>query len=362
MTTAVDHLLSLAAEASSEKRREVLRGVTEIFLAQPEHRRVGAGPEFDNLLSGLVAEMEVEVRIELATRLAPARGAPSSLMARLASDEIEVAAPVLARSAALSEADLITVVSTRGQEHLRVVSGRADLTERVADTIVERGDDVTLTVLLRNAEAPLSRRSAEAVVDRAQASPSLHGAVVSRHGLPPDLLNEMYFTVETRLREEITRRNAALDPAALDAALASSRTRLASRDGALPSDYAEAAVHIEALASRGPIPPGALAGFLRNGMRTRFLISLARAADLDFETARRISERRDLDALMIACRAAGYDRALFMTVAVLVGDQARGLGPVESYGRRYNDLTVETAQRTIRFWRMRVHVAERDAA
>ena len=51
-----------------------------------------------------------------------------------------------------------------------------------------------------------------------------------------DLLNEMYFVVEARLRARILEQNARLDPALLEAALAAGRTRVATSDGALPPD------------------------------------------------------------------------------------------------------------------------------
>src|SRR5581483_12484619 len=120
-------------------------------------------------------------------------------------------------------AELLDVARTQGQEHLRAISKREAVPEAVSDAIVERGDDTTLVVLLRNDGAVLSRASHEAAVDRAAANPELHEAVVDRNALPPDLLNEMYFMVEARLRDRIMEKNAELDPAEIDAALAAGR-------------------------------------------------------------------------------------------------------------------------------------------
>lgn len=349
----LDALIALSKETSSDKRRETLRSVTELFLATPDTGRAAVSQVFDGVLSGLAAEMEAEVRAELAAKLAPVAHAPRRLALNLAKDSIEVAAPLLTRCRALTQDDLLDVVRTKGQEHLRLVSGRDDLTEAVTDVVVERGDDATLGVLLQNNEAPISREGYEKVVDRAQSAPSLHAAVVNRKHLPPDLLNEMYFVVEQRLRERIAARNDAMDPAALDSALAVGRTRLATRDGALPPDFADAERHVAALLkAEGGLAPGVLAGFLRNNQKTRFLVALSASAEIDYATARRILERQDLDALAIICRAAGYDSALFYTLAVLLTDD-RSRGRLDDYQRRYNDLPRETAQRTLRFWRMR---------
>src|SRR4051812_45396398 len=217
----LDELIALAHEPSSERRRELLREVTDMFFTGPTAHNPREMELFDGVLSTLANEMEEEVRAELSGRMSEAEVAPKALIRRLASDTIAVAEPVLANSQALSEADLLEVVSTRGQEHLRAISVRTGLSEKVSDVIVDRGDDTTLGTLLRNQDAPLSRHAAETVVDRAAQNPDLHEAVVERQSLPIDLLNDMYFMVEAQLRDRILARNADVDPAALEEALSS---------------------------------------------------------------------------------------------------------------------------------------------
>jgi uncharacterized protein (DUF2336 family) len=199
------------------------------------------------------------------------------------------------------------------------------------------------------------------VVDRAVNNPDLHQAVVDRHNLPVDLLNEMYFVVEARLRERIMARNAGMDPAELEHALAAGRQRVAARDGALPADYTEAVAHVRALKAGGQLTPQALAALLRAGERTRFVAALCELSEVDFVTAKRIIDRQELDALAILCKAAGFDRALFLTFVVLI-EPDKGMGQAEAYGRLYAELPRETALRTLRFWRMRRQIGDVAAA
>jgi uncharacterized protein (DUF2336 family) len=354
MQTKLYDLIELAKEPSSERRRELLREVTDLFFAGPDSHPPGEMALFDDILSQLSSEMEEAVRAELSGRIADANAAPRRLLRRLASDSVSVAEPVLTRSKALTDEDLLQVARTRGQDHLRAISQRPMVSQAVSDAIVERGDDQTLDVLLRNDGAELSRAAHEAAVDRAAANPALHEAVVARQALPADLLNEMYFVVEARLRDRILERNANLDPAKLDAALASSRKRVATRDGALPPDYAKAEAAVQAIKASGGIGPSTLAAFLRNGETTQFLVALSELADVDFHTARRILDRRELDALAIICKAADFDRALFLTFAVLIlGREDNAMGRAREYGQLYSELPRDAAARTIRFWRMR---------
>lgn len=345
-------LIELAKEPSSHRRRELLREVTDVFFLE-KIDSPSQTAAFDDILQTLATQMEEAVRIELAERFATNGDAPPGLIRMLALDTPAVAHPVLEQSPILSEQDLLDVVRTRGQAHLRAVSSRADLSERVTDAIVETADDDTLDVLARNDKAVLSRAAHEILVDRATLNPVLQEAVVDRESLPADLLNEMYFVVEGRLREKILARNTRLDPKTLEQALATSRKRLAAQAGALPADYVEAEAYVRSLIERGALTPTDLVKMLRDGDRTRFVLALSESTGVDFNTVRRVIDRQDLDALAILCKAADFDRALFMTFTVLLLNSRHAMGRTAEYGSLYNTLTRETACRTLRFWRVR---------
>jgi uncharacterized protein (DUF2336 family) len=70
-------LIALADEPSSSRRRELLRGVTDLFFTAENHGDVEMGL-FDDVMGQLAGEMEEAVRIELAERLgqAPPRRPP----------------------------------------------------------------------------------------------------------------------------------------------------------------------------------------------------------------------------------------------------------------------------------------------
>lgn len=350
-------LVDLAREPSSEKRRELLRELTDHFFGG------GAANAAENELYGavlaqLTAEMEQTVREELSVRFSASAATPRSLARTLAMDVEEVAGPILRACGSLQESDLLDVVRTQGQGHLRAVSERDTVSEAVSDVIVERGDDDTVGVLVRNDGARLSRAAHEAVVDRAEANPDLQDALVNRAALPADLLNELYFVAEARLRQKILEKNANLSPERLEAALASGRNRLRTADGSLPADFDTAQAYVRELRAAGALSPEMLARFLRSGGRTEFLIALSELSDIEFDMARRIIDRCELDALAVVCKAADMERALFLTYAVvLLNKDGDAMGKAQSYGRMYGDLTREAAQRTLRFWRMR-----RDAA
>lgn len=346
-------LIALADEASSPKRRQLLRGLTDHFFgeappAPTESALYGA------VLARLSDQMETAVRAELAARFANTPHAPRNLVTRLANDTAEVATPILRGSPVLTDEDLLSVVRKHGQVHMRAVSSRASVSEAVSEAIVAHGDDETLGALLRNDGARLSRASSEAAVERAKVNPNLHAATVEGNCLPVDLVNEMYFVVEARLRQQILEQNARLDPALLEAALAAGRTQVAVNEGDLPADYAESLAYVNKLRATNQLTPAALARLIRANGTTPFLVALSELADVDFHTAKSVADRRELDALAVICKAAELDRAIFLTYAVVIlGNEDNAMGKAAAYGGMYAELTRDTAMRTLRFWRMR---------
>ena len=347
-------LIGLAQEPAPEKRRVLLRELTDQFFGSA-HLAVAESDTYGDILTELSGQMERAVRQELAERFSAKPNAPKRLIRALANDEsAQVASPVLQSSPVLTDEDLVGILARRGQGHMRAVSRRASVSEVVSDAIVKHGDDETLGVLLSNQRATLSRKASEAAVDRAKANPQLHEATVNRANLPPDLLNEMYFVVEARLRQKILEQNAQLDPTLLEKALVAGRTRVATADGNLPANYAESRERVENLHANKGLTPQVLANFLRTGDQTDFIVALSLLADVDFHTVRRILTSRELDALAVICKAANMDRALFLTYAVvLLGSDTNAIGKARSFGSLYQVLNVETAQRTLRFWRLR---------
>ncbi|MDO9076820.1 MAG: DUF2336 domain-containing protein, partial [Brevundimonas sp.] len=142
-------LIAMAEEGSSEKRRALLRELTDHFFGSSA-RTATEDTLYGSVLSSLAADMETAVRAELSARFASAPNAPHALIRRLANDEAAVARAVLTTSPVLTDEDLLGVVRRHGQDHLRAVSARPSVSEAVSDVIVERGDDETLGSLLRN--------------------------------------------------------------------------------------------------------------------------------------------------------------------------------------------------------------------
>ncbi|MGE0741079.1 MAG: DUF2336 domain-containing protein [Hyphomonadaceae bacterium] len=346
-------LVDLAKTSDSGQRRQLLREVTDLFMETTGARSDRETALFDDVLQLVAAEMQDSVLAELSTLFADAPDAPVGLMRDLANHSFEVAGPVLRKSRALNEQALLQIVSYQSQNHIKAVAQRHDVSEKLSDAIVRFGDDHALDALIRNDSAKLSRGSMEAAVDRARRNTLLHEGVVRRQDLPLDLLNEMYFVVETRLRDQILKRNASVDPATLDAALDRARQRLRQPAGDASTEAKTAMAFIQAKRNSGELNARMLVSLYREAKQMHFLYGLAEMTNLEPQVVAELLERQDIDGLAMICRAANIERPLFVTLAVLAcgGDEA--MSRAEEFGRMYNAVPVEAAQRALRFFKVR---------
>lgn len=356
-------LIELAREPSSERRRELLREVSDLFLEKPETYSETERSYFGDIIGHVARELEMTVRKHLAERLAEQGLAPRNLILQLANDEVDVARPVLLKSRVLTEGDLVAIVEIKGQGHQTAVASRPAVSARVADALVAKGSDDTLVALAQNAGAELSRAAMETLVAKSEASPTLQAPLVTRRDLPPDLLNDMFFHVSSQLRAYILERNAGIDEEDIDAALRESH-RVVTRDtGAVHDSLKEAEEFIARKAQLRELNESLLIKLLRNKQVPEFLVGFARMVDLDIRTARRALFDRSAEALAVACRAARFDRTTFSTI-VLLTQAGHTRTPAQTFEllSMYDKVPVDAAQRTIRFWKARRAAAEPRAA
>src|SRR5262245_29006720 len=354
-------LIDLARTTDSAQRRELLREVTDLFFETSGLRSARESALFDDVLQLVAAEMQEGVLAELSNLFADAPDAPFGLMRDLANHSFEVAQPVLQRSRALDDQTLVQIVNYQSQNHIKAVAERNDVSEVVSDAIVRFGDDTALDALIRNDGAKISRVSMETAVDRARRSTLLHEAVVTRRDLPLDLLNEMYFVVEARLRDQILQRNASVDAATLDAALAKARERIRKDVGDMGAEAKKAMAFIQSKKSSGELNARLLVSLYREAKQMHFLYGLGEITGVDNDTVADLLKRQDIDALAMICRAANVERPLFVTLAVLACGGDGAMDKAEEFGRMYNAVPIEAAQRAVRFFKVRKG-AEREAA
>ncbi len=360
----LENLIEVAHETSSEKRRELLEGVTDLFLDAGPAMNDGEQHIAADILSQVASKVEREVRARLSYRLADLDDAPVDLIRQLANDEIQVAQPLLERSAALSDQDLVDIINRQGKEHQMSVSQRAQISAGVTDALVECGDDEVVLSLINNEGAEFSRAAMENVVERSETSEILHKPLLDRDDLPPDLMHNMFWWVSAELKKHILTA-VDVDEAVVDQMLAEAQRGMEAGQ----EDDGDGLSKVERAIRRkmrlGQLNQDSLVQYLRRGQMPEFIAALAQLTEIDGKTARRIVFTPGHEAVAVACRAKEFDLSTFSTIVLLlagatedeaasgVQKQLRRPEEVAELLELYKQVPVETAKRAMRFWAIR---------
>lgn len=347
-------LIDVAREGSTEKRADLLREITDVFMAAPDRYTSTEMQHFDVILSKVTESVETALRAEIAEKLADVPSAPRNLLRQLAHDEIKVAQPILERSAALSEDDLLSVVQQGTQDHLKAISRRQLVTELLSAELVERGDRDVLVTLASNQGARFTGETMTRLVEHSRTIADLQTPLTERYDLPPHLLTQMYFFVSSALKREILKRSDLLDPAVIDEAIEGNRVRIlkqAINDAG--AEIGDARKFVEAKINSNQLNETLLKDLIDHKRSTEFLLCFAHYVGVDPSTAQRILSDRSFESLAIACRAAGLERSTFAKfifgLQKGIEDQQKSLRVLDLYLK----VPQEAAERVMRFWRVR---------
>ncbi|MBZ9909268.1 hypothetical protein LB557_24980 [Mesorhizobium sp. BR115XR7A] len=295
----------IAIRTQSGKAERLFRAAVSAFcsLTRPSRREIG---QLEDLTLPLFDDVSVESRRYVAAALSECEYAPAALVRRLCEEPVDIAAPLLIRSRAVSDIDLIALIGRHGLPHARAIARRKDLNPTIADLI--RALERPTLVRTRDPEAA----PAQSLVVKAQATAD---------------------SAETQQTPGV----------AAESARRKLRSMMRTGDQAL-------AAKIDAF-------PGAdtfvkLRETALTGNAAFFHTALADALDIDFSIAQSLTAHQNYAPLLAALRSLDFseDRAFLITVAVYPGlfphPQA-----IRTYLDRYRLLHRDAALDKVREWK-----------
>jgi uncharacterized protein (DUF2336 family) len=153
----VTEIQDAATSGSTKRQIRALTRITDLFLAGSAGYSKRQVELFDEVFKTLVEVIELKTRIMLAERLAADPNTPAGLArAFAASETASVAAPMLSRSAALGETDLIASATSQSQDHLYAIAQREAISEAVTDILIDRGEPRVVHAVAGNEGARIS--------------------------------------------------------------------------------------------------------------------------------------------------------------------------------------------------------------
>ncbi len=358
----LNRLVDLAKETSSDKRRELLREVTDVFLDNAHDCSDAEKSYFGEIINKVATGMDAAVRKHLAARLSSNPNAPHALIRGFAMDEAEIAREVLSKSPVLQDEDLISIAETGNQEKIGALAQRPAIPEIVSEAIVQHGDDAAVSQLVANSGAKVSRGTFRKVMERAETSAILQAPLVSRQDLPADMVNELFTFVKAELREQVQKRMEAIPLEELERALQEAEREVASELRQLRAADRKATVYVGEMFQQRKLNEGLLIQLVKSGKTAELIHAFARLAEVDVRTIKRLFNARNIEGIAIICRSLRFERGTFSTIAVSVlpnsGATNRNIHEVLDL---YDQVTSETAQRVMRFWRVRREVTDQVA-
>lgn len=358
----LNRLVDLAKETSSDKRRELLREVTDVFLDNAHDCSDAEKSYFGEIINKVATGMDAAVRKHLAARLSSNPNAPHALIRGFAMDEAEIAREVLSKSPVLQDEDLISIAETGNQEKIGALAQRPAIPEIVSEAIVQHGDDAAVSQLVANSGAKVSRGTFRKVMERAETSAILQAPLVNRQDLPADMVNELFTFVKAELREQVQKRMEAIPLEELERALQEAEREVASELRQLRAADRKATVYVGEMFQQRKLNEGLLIQLVKSGKTAELIHAFARLAEVDVRTIKRLFNARNIEGIAIICRSLRFERGTFSTIAVSVlpnsGDTNRNIHEVLDL---YDQVSSETAQRVMRFWRVRREVTDQVA-
>ncbi|MES0131743.1 hypothetical protein [Mesorhizobium sp. M0029] len=294
----------IAIRTESGKAERLFRAAVSAFcsLTRPSRREIA---QLEDLTLPLFDSVPVESRRYVAAALSECEYAPAALVRRLCEEPVDVCAPLLVRSRALGDIDLIALIGRHGLPHARAIARRKDLNPTIAQ-LIKALEKPTL-VRVRQPEPIADVAGADAEAEAAAAAPSA-----------PKLPGSAAETARRRLRSMM-----------------------------LAEGEATSVNPFVGLATYSKLRETAL-----TGNAAFFQTALADALDIDFSTARSLTEHSSYVSLLAALRALDLseDRAFLIVVAVYPREFPHPQA-IRIFLDRYRLLHHEAALDKVRGWK-----------
>jgi uncharacterized protein (DUF2336 family) len=333
---------------SPERRAEILRQVTDLFLCDAHRLSESQIGIFDDVLVRLIERADTPTLVLLSNDLCHASAAPPKAMRQLAfHNDASVAAPVLKRFDRLPNKDLIDIASTYGQQHLLAIAGRQTVHQSLSDRLVERGEPAVHYALIQNLGVRFSEAGCTALVEKAKRDGRLAEKLIRRSDVPPGLRRELVAKVDqARMRYLQT------VPPAMREKIQTTITTAAKQEDHTPrpTDYAQAQARIAELSRAGRLNDSTVNRFAVGGEYENVVAALSFLSEAPIDVIAPLIKGTELDGLIVACKAA---RLNWSTTTMIIRNRpdcpAVTRQELEAGHAVFDALSLSVAQRTIRF-------------
>lgn len=349
-------LIAMAREGSRHSRRILAENVLDLVISQDGRLNDRERALSDKVLTRLVQDAELQVRQQLAAKIAELPQAPEGLIALLAKDEISVARPLLERSMVLKDRTLIEIVHMRTREHQLCIAMRAAVSVPLSDELVEHAvEPDVLEALIRNPNAAISSSAMAYLVAESRRFDQFQDPLLSRADLPPALAHKMFWWVSAKLRHKILS-EFSIEEYELDPLLEDSTKHILAEVeiGRENNVIATATALVSALHKEDQLSVEVLINMLRKQRVSAFCAGISHLAGISFETVNRILLDTDITPFAILCRAVNFSEPHFSTLALLLlqshNNNRQSASQLRNVLELFREISSDQARLTLNYW------------
>jgi len=345
-------LVALAQDKAGKARALIVRRLTDIALLPesqltPQERRL-----VDQMLAQLVGHIEIDLRARLAARLADRADAPQEVIVALAHDVISVARPLLEKSRALGDSDLVAIIQAKGRDHWVATAKRKALSSSVTDALIATGEMEALMEIARNKSAEFSSQGFERIVGLSEQDPALCDLLAARDDITPALAHTMFWWASSSLRLEIVNRFTA-DRRMLREALNDAIDEGMEAFSGDP-DMIRALSLMAPQRRYGPSLGEELLAAARGPDLRKVVSLIVKNADVRPTTAAHIVMDKGGEALAVAAKALGMTRREYLQFALLVASHRNNTSHTVTEVNRltalFDSVATDRADVVLRYW------------
>jgi uncharacterized protein (DUF2336 family) len=322
----VRHFLSWVRTASAGERAEATRALARAFLfsdLSDDDRGAAEGA-----LLMMLDDGSPLVRQAMAEVFANSLDAPPEIVRALAGDQFAVAAPLLAQSQLLLDADLVDIVATGSCEVQCVIARRAQLAAPVGAAIAEVGRAAACLELIMNREAEIATMSLDRIVERFGHVADIREALLASDFLPASTRLKLVEKVSSVLVGFVTgQRWLSRERAAQVADEACERSKVNIAATSEGGDLAHLVAHLRA---SGELTPGLLLRSLLSGRVELLHAALVELTGLPEKRIAGILTERAGSGLNALLTRAGFPPSMLAAFRAAL-DAVHEVGFVDSY-------------------------------
>lgn len=307
-------LLSCAQDNSDAGRQKLAKAVSQFF--DDRHLTETEQSLASEILLNLIRQAEIDLREALAERLSVQANIPAEVIVYLANDHITVARNVLMHSPLLNDVDLVYVISSKGEEHARLIAQRDRISPLVADRLIDTGDVQTMLNLVDNQRVHLQRASMKKLAKAALRSEELQAPLLRRPEVDTDIAIDLYMVVSQALRKEITEKFV-IPPQVIDQSLEDLIHELSNEAKGMREASPDMVLLAHRFEERKDISPDLMIRTLRRGQVGFFLALFAERAGLAPDQVVRMIQKDGGKPFVVACRFIGMMKSEFASIFLL---------------------------------------------